>query len=39
MIKKASILKIAHWVFSGGMVTIPVTVGILLFNIPKVSPS
>ena len=37
--KKASVLKVAHWVFTVGMVTIPITVGILLFNIPKVSPS
>jgi hypothetical protein len=34
--KKAVILRNAQWIFLGGMTTIPITVGILLFNIPKI---
>jgi hypothetical protein len=35
---KAKLLRIAQWIFGIGMTTIPVTVGILLFNLPKVNP-
>lgn len=35
-VSKAKLLKRALWVFAMGMTTIPITVGILLFNLPNV---